>query len=103
MSFVKAVPEGLKWMECKCGIRRKNAPVCYVPQQDPVQDVLEKSKKTTYFKQTLPNTGNKLKVSIWVSRTPEQFLMHVHTGIHMCKQVGLEANFSHAKKAVTTA
>ena len=47
-------------------------------------------KKTTYFKLTLPNTGNDLKVAIWVSRTPDQFLLHVHTAMHICKQLGLE-------------
>ncbi len=34
----------------------------YIPEQNPVQDALEKIKKTTYFKLTLPNTGNQLKV-----------------------------------------
>jgi hypothetical protein len=46
MSFAKSVPKGLKWIECKCGIRGKNSPVCYIPEHNPVQDALEKSKKT---------------------------------------------------------
>eukprot|EP00804_Cyclotella_cryptica_P022796 CCRYP_005013-RA/>CCRYP_005013-RA protein AED:0.48 eAED:0.48 QI:0/-1/0/1/-1/1/1/0/59 len=57
MSSVKAFPEGLKWVECERGIGGKNSPVRYIPEQDPVQDALEKTKKTTYFKLTLPNTG----------------------------------------------
>ena len=40
---------------------------------------------------------------IWASGTPEQFLLHVHTAIHLCKQLGLDANFANTKKAVTTA
>jgi hypothetical protein len=69
----------------------------YIPEQDTMQDALEKSKRTTYFKLTFPNTGNKLKVN------PEQFLLHVHTDIHVCKQMGLDTNFANAEKAVTTA
>jgi hypothetical protein len=99
---MKAFPKGLKWIECERGIGGKNSPVRYIPEQDPVQDALEKSKKTTYFKLTLPNTGNELKVAVWVSGTPEQFLLHVRTAIHVCKQLGLDANFADTEKAVTT-
>eukprot|EP00804_Cyclotella_cryptica_P003240 CCRYP_010480-RA/>CCRYP_010480-RA protein AED:0.47 eAED:0.47 QI:78/1/0.5/1/0/0/2/0/85 len=56
MSSVKAFPKGLKWIECERGIGGKNSPERYIPEQDPVQDALEKTKKTTYFKLTLPNT-----------------------------------------------
>ena len=80
MSFAKAIPKGLKWMECEHGVGGKNFPMCYIPKQDPMQDALEKNRKTTYFKLTLLNTGNALKVAIWVPGTPEQFLLHVHTG-----------------------
>ena len=90
MSMAKSTPEGLKVVECKCGMGGKNAPIRYIPEQDPVQDALEKTKKTTYFKLTLPNTGNELKVTIWASGTPKQFLLHVRTSMHVCKQIGLE-------------
>eukprot|EP00804_Cyclotella_cryptica_P018736 CCRYP_007218-RA/>CCRYP_007218-RA protein AED:0.43 eAED:0.44 QI:0/0/0/1/0/0.5/2/0/225 len=49
--------------------------------------------KTTYFKLTLPNTGNELKVAVWASGTPEQFLLHVRSAIHACKQMGLDTDF----------
>ena len=103
MSFANYVPKGLKWIECECGIGGKNYPICYIPKHNPMQDALEKRKKTTYVKLTLPNTGDELKVVIWVSRTPEQFLLHVYTAIHMCKQMGLDANFSNTENAVMTA
>jgi len=73
MSSMKAFPKGLKWIECERGIGGKNSPVRYIPEQD----ALEKNKKTTYFKLTLPNTGNELKVAVWVSGTPKQFLLHI--------------------------
>ena len=68
-----------------------------------MQDALEKSKKTRYFKLSLPNTGKELKAAIRAFWTPEQFLLHVHTAIHMCKQMGLDANFSNTENAVMTA
>eukprot|EP00804_Cyclotella_cryptica_P024682 CCRYP_001682-RA/>CCRYP_001682-RA protein AED:0.40 eAED:0.83 QI:0/0/0/1/1/1/2/0/439 len=102
MSSVKAFPEGLKWIECERGIGGKNSPCATFPEQDPVQDALEKTKKTTYFKLTLPNTGNELKVAVWASGTPEQFLLHVRSAIHACKQMGLDTDFAAAEKAVET-
>ncbi len=81
----------------------KNAPIRYIPEQDPVQDALEKSKKTTYFKLTLPNTGNELKVPIWASGTPDQFLLHVRTAVHICKQLGLETEEAKAMMALEAA
>ena len=100
MSSVKAIPEGLKWVECKRGVGGKNSPIRYIPEQDPVQDALAKDKKTTYFKLTLPNTGNELKVAVWASGTPEQFLLHVRSAIHACKQMGLGTEFAAAERAV---
>ena len=87
MSSVKLNPEGFKVVECKCGVGGKNTMIRYIPEQDPVQDALEKTKKSTYFKLTLPNTRNELKVVIWTSGTPEHFLMRVHTAMHVCKQL----------------
>ena len=100
MSSVKAIPEGLKWVECERGVGGKNSPIRYIPEQDPVQDALTKDKKTTYFKLTLPNMGNELKVAVWVSGTPEQFLLHVRSAIHACKQMGLDTKFAETEQAV---
>jgi hypothetical protein len=103
MSFAKSIPERLKWIGCERGVRGKNSPLHYIPEQDTMQDALKKSKKTTYFKLTLPNTGNELKVVIWVSGTTEQFPLHLCTAIHACKQMGFDTNVAIAEKAVTTA
>jgi hypothetical protein len=40
MTTVKAVPERLKSVECERGIWGKNSPICYIPEQDPIQDPL---------------------------------------------------------------
>jgi hypothetical protein len=79
MSFAKFVPEGLKFPECKWGFGDKNSPIRYIPEKDPVQEAPEKNKKTNYFKLTAPNMGSKLKVALWVSGTPDQFILHVRS------------------------
>jgi hypothetical protein len=103
MSNMKAFPDGLKWIECERGIGGKNSPIRYIPEQDPVQDALAKDKKTTYFKLTLPNMGSKLKVAIWSSGTPEQFVLHVRFAIHAIMQMGLDMDYAEAERAVEAA
>ena len=52
---------------------------------------------------TLLNTRNKLKVAIWASGTLEQFLLHVRTALHVCKQLGLETKEADAMMALEAA
>eukprot|EP00804_Cyclotella_cryptica_P017469 CCRYP_017392-RA/>CCRYP_017392-RA protein AED:0.39 eAED:0.38 QI:0/0/0/1/1/1/2/0/220 len=88
MSSVQAFPEGLKLIERERGIGGKNSRLHYIPEQDPL---------------THPNTGNELKVAVWVLGTPEQLLLHVRSAIHACKQMGLDTSFAEAERAVETA
>jgi len=103
MSFAKSVPEGLKLSECKRGVGGKNSPTRHSPEKDPIQEALEKTKKTNYFKLILPNTGSELKVALWASGTPEQFILHVRSAIHACKQMEHDVEFLNAKEAVAMA
>ncbi len=103
MSFAKSVPEGLKLSECERGVGGKNSPIRYIPEKDSVQEALEKSKKINYFKLTLPNTGSKLKVALWASGTPEQFILHVRAAIHACRQMEHDVKCQNAEEAVETA
>ena len=52
---------------------------------------------------TLLNTRNELKVAIWASGTPEQFLLHVHTAVHVCKQIGLDMKYADAAMVLEAA
>ena len=103
MSFAKSVPEGLKLSECERGVGGKNSPIRYIPEKDPVQEALERTKKTNYFKLTLPHTGSELKVALWASGTPEQFILHVRAAIHACKQMEHDVKYQNAKEAVANA
>ena len=51
----------------------------------------------------LPHMGSKFKVALWASGTPEQFVLHVQSAIHACKQMEHDVNFSKAKEAVANA
>ena len=103
MSFDKSELKGLKLLECERGIGGKNLPIRYIPKKDPVQEALERNKKTNYFKLTLPHIGSKLKVTLWVYRTPEQFILHVRSAIHEYKQMEHDIKFSNDEEAVATA
>jgi hypothetical protein len=103
MSFAKSVPEGRRLSECERGIGDKNSPIRYIPEKDPVQEALEKSKKTNYFKLMLPPRGSEFKVALCASGTPEQFVLHVRSAIHACKQIEHDVNFSKAEEAVANA
>jgi len=61
----------------QAGIGGKNSPIFYIPEKDPVQEVLKKNKKTSYFKLTLLNMGSELKAALGASGTPKQFILHV--------------------------
>ena len=45
MSAVKSAPEGLKVVECEHGVGGKNAPICYITEQDPVHEALKKPRR----------------------------------------------------------
>eukprot|EP00804_Cyclotella_cryptica_P008289 CCRYP_016489-RA/>CCRYP_016489-RA protein AED:0.39 eAED:1.00 QI:0/0/0/1/1/1/2/0/392 len=102
MSSVKAIPEGLKWVECEHGIGGKNSPIRYIPEQDSCR-MPSRRTKDHLFQADSPQYGSELKVAVWASGTPEQFLLHVRSAIHACKQMGLDTDFAAAEKAVETA
>jgi len=102
MSLSKAVPEGLKSMECERGVGGKNSPIRYIPEQDPIQEALETKHQPTSFKLTLPS-GSEMRMTRWASGTPEHFLIHVRGAIHAIKEMGLNTKFKEAMEAVETA
>ena len=40
MSTSKAVPDGIKLIECDPGLAGKNSPIRYIPEKDPIQEAL---------------------------------------------------------------
>lgn len=37
---------------------------------------------------------------VWASGTPEQFVLHIRSTIHACKQMGLDAKLAETEQAV---
>ena len=58
---------------------------------------------TNYFKLMLTDMGSELKVALLVTRTPKQFILHVRSAIHACKQMEHDIKFSKTKEAVANA
>ncbi len=102
MSLSKAVPEGLKSVECEHCIVGKNSPICYIPEQDPIQEALETKHQPMSFKLSLPS-GSEMMMVRWASGTPEHFLIHVQGAIHAIKEVELDTKFQEAIGAVKSA
>jgi hypothetical protein len=96
------VPEGLTLSECEQDVGGMNLPIRYIPEKDPVQEALEKNKKTIYFKLILSHMVSELKVALWASGSPEQFILHVCSAIHACKQMENDVKFLNAKEAIAT-
>ena len=99
MLLSKAVPEGLKSVECERGVGGKNSPICYIPEQDPIQEALETKHQPTSFKLSLPS-GSEMRMVRWASGTLELFLIHVRGAIHAIKEIELDTKFQEAMKAV---
>jgi hypothetical protein len=75
MSLAKALPKGLKSMECERGIGGKNSPIRYIPEQDPIQEALKTKHQPPSFKLTLPS-GSEMRMTRWESGTHGHFLIH---------------------------
>ena len=86
MTTVKTVPEGCKTVECECGMGGKNYPICFIPEQDLIQDALKTKTKTTHFKLMLPEGGIEMRMAIWVSGTLKHIL--TQTDGFWCKVPG---------------
>ena len=98
----KAVPEGLKHVECKRGVGSMNSPIRYIPEQDPIAEALETKHQPKSFKLSLPS-GSEMRLIRWASGTPEHFLFHVQGVIHSIKEMELDIKFQEALRTVKSA
>jgi hypothetical protein len=54
MLLSKAVPEGLKEVECKHNLWGKHYPTCYISEMDPIQEALETKTPANSFETNSP-------------------------------------------------
>ena len=97
ISSEKIAPTGLKHQECERRRGGEKAPIRYVPERDPVQEVLEL--KPESLNCTLAN-GSETRVTVWSGHgTNKQFLLHVNKAASVAKNMGLYSAFDDAKAA----
>jgi hypothetical protein len=76
MSLAKAVPKGIRDKECKRFALCKSPPVSYVPEKDPIQEMVSALKSNQSLKTTIGD-DTELRVFIWHAGTHKAFLIHV--------------------------
>ncbi len=90
--------KGLKDQECERGNRTNRPPIPYVPVVDEIQDAVNaNSNKPRTQKIKLPNK-TEFQAGVWITGTPEEFLMHVKQGIHACDCMGLFSDYETARE-----
>lgn len=67
--------------------------MCYLPEHDPIQDMLETKTKTAFVKVTHCKTGIELQVAIQASGTPQHILIYMCRTVYVIKQMGLVMKF----------
>ncbi len=95
----KTVLDGLKDVKCERSICGKNSPICYIPEQDPIEEVLESKHQPTPVKLTLL-PGSEMREIRWALGTHDPFLLHVSRAIHVIKEMEHHTKFQEAVEAV---
>jgi hypothetical protein len=98
MSIAKAVSEGIKDRECERFALRERSPVPYVPEKDPVQEMVSLLKSDQSLKTTI-KVDAELCLPIWHSRMREAFLMHVSSTLNTIKKRGTFRAYKEAHKS----
>jgi hypothetical protein len=87
MSLAKAVPDCIKDKECKRFPLQEKPPVPYVPEKDPMQEMVFDLKSDQSLKATIRKDAE-LRIPIWQMGMHEAFLMHVSTALDAIKKQG---------------
>jgi hypothetical protein len=98
MFLAKAVSKGIKDRECKRFALQERPPVPYVPEKDPVQEMVSALKSHQSLKTTIGENAE-LRIPIWHTGTREAFLMHVSTVLDTIEKRGTFKAYKEAAKA----
>ena len=98
MSLATAVPKGIKDRECKRFALRERPPVPYVPEKDPVQEMVSLLKSDQSLKTTI-GVDAELCLLIWHCGTCKAFLMHVSSALNTIEKRGTFKAYKEALKA----
>ncbi len=98
MSLAKAVPKGIKDRKCKRFALQECPPVPYIPEKDPVQEMVSLLKSDQSLKTTI-RADAELRLPIWHCGTCKAFLMHVSSAIDAIKKQGTFKAYKEAHEA----
>ncbi len=98
MSLAKAVPEGIREKECERFALRECPPVPYVPEKDPVQEMVSALKSDQSLKTTI-GVDAELRLPIWHFGTCKAFLMHLSIALNAIKKRGAFKAYKEAHEA----
>jgi hypothetical protein len=98
MSLAKAVPEGIKDRECKRFALRERPPVPYVPEKDPIQEMVSALKSDQSLKTTI-GVDEELSIPIWHYGMRKAFLMHVSSTLNAIEKQGTFKAYKEAHEA----
>ncbi len=87
MSLVKVVPDGIKDKKCKRSTLQEIAPVPYVPEKDPIQEMVPALKSDQSLMTSIGGDAE-LHLPIWYCGTCKAFLVHVSTAVDAIKKRG---------------
>jgi hypothetical protein len=98
MSIANAAPEGIKDRECKRFALQECPPVPYVPEKDPVQEMVSLLKSDQSLKTTI-RVDSELCLPIWHCGTRKAFLMHVSSALEGIEKQGTLKAYKEAHEA----
>jgi hypothetical protein len=98
MSLTKAVPKGIRDKECKRFALQECPLVPYVPEKDPVQEMVSALKSDQSLKTTI-GVDAELCLPIWHCGTCKASLMHVSSALDAIKKQGTLKAYKEAHKA----
>ncbi len=97
MSLAKAVPKGIRDMECKRFALQEHPPVPYIPEKDPIEETVSTLKSDQSLKTTIGEDAE-LRLPIWHCGTHEALLMHVSTVLGAIKKWGTFKAYKEAQE-----
>jgi hypothetical protein len=98
MSLAKAVPDGIKDKECKRFALQECPPVTYVPENDPIREMVSALKSDQILKTTIREDAE-LCIPFWHTGMCKAFLVHVSTALNVIKKRGTFKAYKEAIKA----
>ncbi len=98
MLLAKAVPKGFKDWECKRFALQECPLVPYVPEKDPIQEMVSLLKSDQSLKTTI-GADAELCLPIWHCKMHKVFLMHVSPALNAIKKWGTFKAYKEAQEA----